>query len=474
MELPALFVIITASLFYRVLFAKRYIDWFVLGGSIICLFYFQPISSIRALDFWLPMLSLSIGILAWEIVVNPEIKKEKSTRITFFIFFGLMMIFGLIRFIPKINISSLISIPGPIAIVSFAISYFLTILALRRIRKSPNIAILLVMALIAIFLIIKNEFLSLQLSVLLRQLNDQSIALAQGNEIIWVGYSYFAFRLIHVLVDARKHGFVEVELPRFLGYLFFFPALLAGPIMRIADYSKAILEERNELRTDVYSAFERIATGLFQKFILADLLAIISINQQLAAHVNTTGWMWFFVLMFTFRIYFDFSGYSHIAIGTAYLLGIRLPENFDHPLRSPTVTIFWNKWHVTLTQWFRTYYFNPFTRFLKKNFSAINQNLIMGFMQISTMVLIGLWHGISWNFVLWGLWIGLGLFVQNTVTNRYMKNNSDGKPFWQVSRFAKAVSTVATFLYISVGWVWFAMPDVSSSIHIFRTMMGMQ
>ena len=474
MQLTSLLVIITVSVIYRVLFSKRHLDWFILCGSIFFLFFSQPISSIRSLDFWLPILALSIGILAWEIVANPEIKKEKSTRITFYIFFGLMAIFCLIRFIPQINITSFVSIPNPIAIVTFAIAFFVIILSLRKLRKSQNYTRLFFISLIAIFIIIKNDFLALQLSVFLRQLNGQSITFAQGKEIIWVGYSYFAFRLIHVLIDARKHGSVGVELHRFLGYLFFFPALLAGPIMRIEDYAKAVLEERNDLKRDIHYALERIASGLFQKFILSDLLAIISVNQQLAAQVNSTGWMWFFVLMFTFRIYFDFSGYTHIAIGIAYLLGIRLPENFDHPLKSPTLTLFWNKWHITLTQWFRTYYFNPFTRFLKKNFPVINQSLIMGFMQISTMVLIGLWHGISWNFILWGLWIGLGLFFQNTLTNRFMKSHSDGKPYWQINRFTKAVSMMATFLYVSLGWVWFAMPDVPSSIHIFQTMMGMQ
>jgi alginate O-acetyltransferase complex protein AlgI len=128
--------------------------------------------------------------------------------------------------------------------------------------------------------------------------------------------------------------------------------------------------------------------------------------------------------------------------------------------------MFWNNWHITLTQWFRTYYFNPVTRYLRSNFKNISPVLIIFFTQITTMVLIGLWHGISWNFVIWGLWNGIGLFIQN----RWSEKIRPRLPEIQDKRLLVAcdfIGVAFTFNFIALGWVWFSLPNLKDSLLVF-------
>lgn len=474
MELSTLLIILAVCLVYRAVCERKYLDWFIFVASFLCLFYYQPVSSIRNLDFWIPSISLGIGIAAWLIIADRTLIDTKNTTITYLSILAVFLLFGIVRFFPQTKIMQYISIPGQADILIFLFSCVTLIFLLKNPDRREKSLLPFVSLLLLIFMFVKNDYLSFKLSELLRKLNNQTLSLADSAEIVWVGFSYFAFRLIHVLIDSKKRGRVNVDLHVFLGYLFFFPALLAGPIMRIEDYNKELREDERTIKVDLTQAFYRIVVGIFQKFILADLLAIISISGNLAGKVSSAGWMWFLVFMYAFRIYFDFSGYTHIAIGIALLLGIKLPENFNKPLRSPTLTLFWNNWHITLTQWFRAYYFNPVTRLIRRQFKNLNPNLIMAFMQISTMVLIGLWHGISWNFTFWGLWIGVGLFIQNLFTGVFTRSSQEGSPIWQMNQIGLLSSIALTFVYISLGWVWFAMPDLSTSLQIFRTLFGMQ
>ncbi len=195
--------------------------------------------------------------------------------------------------------------------------------------------------------------------------------------------------------------------------------------------------------------------GLFKKFVLADLLAVISINDVLVAQVKTAGWLWLFLYAYAFRIYFDFSGYTDVAIGMGRLMGIRLPENFAAPYLKPNVTKFWNSWHMTLTQWFRSYFFNPLARSMRASNSPLPAWLIMMVIQVSTMILIGLWHGVTWGFVAWGLWHGIGLFIHN----RWSFFIGGRMPVWtQTHGIQVAMNLLGVFLtfnYVALGWLFF-------------------
>lgn len=280
----------------------------------------------------------------------------------------------------------------------------------------------------------------------------------------WLGFSYVAFRLMHVLLDYRNGRLKPVSLRDFALYVVFYPALTAGPIDRVEHFTRE-LEQSRLLNSDrVISGTSRIARGLLKKFVLADSLAYLALNPQLVA--QATGpyraiSTWLMVYAFTFQIYLDFSGYTDVAIGIGLLAGIRLPENFTAPYAKRNVTAFWNSWHITLSTWFRNYFFTPFSRFLMQTPLRGRRLLIVLLAQISTMVLIGLWHGIALNFVLWGAWHGVGLWL-----NRWLVDHTGGwNDYVQARpRLAQAMnvlSIVATFHFVAIGWIFFALTDLN-------------
>jgi len=472
MNLYQIILLIFISLLYRLVLKEKELEWFVLLISIMTIFWLQPISTIRTLDFWFPTFSISLGLISWIIISKKEELNSRDNKLTIIFVISFILFIGLSRLVPFIGIYKYISAPKPIFTIVFLTILCFIIFRLRFFSNNSTYTWGIAGLLFIMFIILKNEFLSHKLSIYLRYINKQSVNLAFSNEIIWIGFSYFAFRMLHALIESKKRGGISISLKAYLSYLLYFPAFLAGPIDRIDHFKEEILSNRKLLIEDLLYAGERIAIGLFQKFILADSLAIISINESLAVTITSKFWMWFVVIIYAFRIYFDFNGYSHLAIGISRLLGIQLPENFNKPLFSPTLTIFWNNWHITLTQWFRAYYFNPATRYLRKNYKSINSNFIMGFMQITTMVLIGLWHGISYNFIAWGAWNGIGLFVQNRVTGLVKKKTASGKPLWQISPAYKVISTMVTFIYISLGWVWFELSTLDASVQVFSILFG--
>ncbi len=472
MNLDQIILFLLISLLYRLFLKKRWLDWFILLFSIATIYWLQPISTIRTLDFWFPTLSISFGMISWIIVSKKEDLNSRENIITFVSVISFWLMIGISRFVPILRIYEFISVPYFIHILRFLILLSFVIVAIRLFNSKEIILWGMVGILVLIFIILKNDPLSYKLSTYLRQINEQSINLASSDEIAWVGYSYIAFRIMHALIESKKRMGLDVSLRSYLGYLFYFPAFLAGPIDRIDHFQEEILSNKKPLAEDLLNAGELIAIGLFQKFILADSLAIISINETLSATITSKYWMWLVVIVYAFRIYFDFNGYTNIALGISKIIGIQLPENFNKPLLSPTLTIFWNNWHITLTQWFRAYYFNPMTRFLRTKFRSLNSQFIMGFMQITTMVLIGLWHGISYNFIAWGVWNGIGLFLQNKITGFITRKTGSGKPFWQISEIYKTFSIILTFLYISLGWVWFALPTLDASMRVFFVLFG--
>jgi alginate O-acetyltransferase complex protein AlgI len=252
-----------------------------------------------------------------------------------------------------------------------------------------------------------------------------------------------------------------------MNYCLFFPAVTAGPINRYDDFSKQMDDPEVSIRDGFLEGGKRLFTGLFKKFVIADSIAVLALNSRNAAQINGAGWMWFALIFYSLQIYLDFSGYTDIAIGLGYFWGIKLPENFDKPYLKSNLTKFWDSWHITLSQWIRAYYFNPVNRSLRKTSIGRSPAALLFFLQSTTMLLIGLWHGFTWTFAIWGLWHGIGLFVQNRwSTWMKKKNRTSGKT-------GTVLSTVLTFVYVSLGWVWFLSPTVSEAVNIFRKLLGL-
>ena len=218
-----------------------------------------------------------------------------------------------------------------------------------------------------------------------------------------IGISFFTFQILSYTIDVYRGNIpAQKKLIDFAAYVAMFPQLIAGPIVRYTDVAPQ-LANRTVTLTDCHTGLRRFILGLAKKVLLANQLGqLCQIYQTAAPSVLFT---WLYAISFTLHIYFDFSGYSDMAIGLGRMLGFRFPENFDYPYVSQSITEFWRRWHMTLGRWFRDYVYIP----LGGNRVSIGRwlcNLLV------VWALTGLWHGAAWNFVVWGLGFGLILILE--------------------------------------------------------------
>ncbi|MBI9049110.1 MAG: hypothetical protein JEZ00_06815 [Anaerolineaceae bacterium] len=449
--------------------------WPLTIASVIFVFLLQPALPIRFMDFWLPCLTLLLVAANWLMITPRENRSARKTYLT-------LLIIALV--VISLAATRLITINGWIVPnrppllwkvgVFLAVAAIIITLVWRFLPKSKAMSWISITFLILIFIAIKTPALAEIMSIGARHLVSQSTTLADPFDWRWLGFSYIAFRIIHTLRDQFAGRFPQVALNEYICYVLFPASLSAGPIDRIERFVVDLRQplkifDQPEQYTD---GFYRIILGLFKKFALADTLGLIALNTQHAEHTTSTLWLWVILYAYALQIYFDFSGYTDIAIGLGKILGINLPENFNHPYRRTNLTLFWNDWHITLTQWFRSYFYNPVTRSLRRSRIRNQKALIIFMMQLSTMVLIGLWHGVTTGFLAWGVWHGLGTFIQN----RYSEKVA---PLWQktegnvwLQRIWRGANWFLTFNYIALGWVWFVMPDVQSGLQVIIRLFG--
>lgn len=446
--------------------------YFLLGLSVLAVFAFQPALPVRGLDFWLPLATVAVTVTGWVLTAPRALRTWKSTWRTSLILGLIVLALALTRYL---NLPSLFtaSLPPPIEFVVLGLGgiSLLVFLLARFTDSGKALLVFASLAIISLFLILKTPMLATWVAAALRSWNGQSTLTATAQDLRWLGFSYIAFRLLHTLRDRQTGRLPPVGLAEYVVYMLFFPALTAGPIDRIERFLTDLRQPLALTPEDWTEAGRRVVVGLVKKFVLADSLALIALNGVNAWQVHTAAWTWVLLYAFTFQIYFDFSGYTDIAIGLGRLLGIHLPENFSAPYLKPNLTQFWNNWHMTLTQWFRSYFFNPLTRALRSAKKQLPTPLIILVAQLSTMVLIGLWHGVSANFVLWGLWHGTGLFIHNR-WSEFTRPRSGHLPRpW--AKVLGAGSTLLTFQYVALGWVFFALPDPATSWHVFLKLFGL-
>jgi len=353
-----------------------------------------------------------------------------------------------------------------------SVSILLTALILHFMRAKVWLASLTIILFLGLFLILKTDPLTRAGSFSLRILTGQSSNLASALDIRWLGFSYITFRLIHILRDRLSGRLPELSLQELVIYTIFFPAVTAGPIDRVQRFGQDLHKPFNLSTGDFWDGGQRIFWGIFKKFALADTLALIALNPINSLQSTSRGWTWILVYAYAFRIYFDFSGYTDIAIGLGHWMGFKLPENFEHPYLKPNLTSFWNSWHMTLAQWFRAYIFNPLTRRLRTRSRSIPMGVIIFIGQISTMFLIGLWHGVTWNFALWGFWHGLGLFIHNRWSEVTKAHFTGLERHPRLHTLLSIGGTLLTFHYVLLGWVWFALPSINSSWSVFMKLFG--
>lgn len=438
----------------------------LLAASVLALYWLQPTTPIRQLDFWLPTVSLAFTVWVWA-ATQQENWKSRETLITSGVLIGLILTIAALRYVEPLCCLTPTRPPDMVrVVVALIIIFGLIVLTFYVSRFTPTLRIA-TFSLLIIFIALKFEPLTTQLSAALRALNSQPTEQASALDIRWLGFSYLAFRLLHVLRDRATGRLPTLNLQEFVTYALFFPAFTSGPIDRAERFTKDLRASSAISTPEFLEGARRLLIGLFKKFALADTLALIALNDQNAAQVNSTLWLWVVVYAYAWRLYFDFSGYTDMALGLARWLGVRLPENFERPFAKPNLTQFWNSWHITLAQWFRAYFFNPVTRTLRSR--PLSPAVIIFIGQAGTMMLIALWHGFTWNFVAWGAWHALGLFLHN----RWADFAKGRYPQLLASKAWSMAGTIFTFHFVALGWVWFTLSDVSVAMSTLRKLFGL-
>ncbi len=445
----------------------------LLTVSVLAIYWLQPALPIRGMDFWLPTATLLIAVLGWLLTSEPEQRSLRANGLTLGILAAAVLLLSASRFFLKAGILTPSRPPQLqwVALALVAAAGLFLLLARSRSRK-PWGYTLMIAGLLALFSILKFPQLTLWVSEGLRSLAGQKPDLAAATDLRWLGFSYIAFRLIHTLRDRQMGRLSGATLQEYLIYLLFFPAFTAGPIDRVERFLKDLRAPYAPQTDDLGEGGKRLVLGLFKKFVIADALAMMALSNQNAVQVHSAGYMWLLVYAYAFEIFFDFSGYTDIAIGLGRWLGIKLPENFNHPYLKPNLTQFWNNWHMTLTTWFRSYFFNPLTRSLRGGKKPLPVPLVIFVTQLLTMSLIGLWHGMTLNFLLWGAWHGFGLFVHNRWAEFMKPRSAAIEAHPALSKTLTVLSTIFTFNYVALGWVWFALPSLQLSLNVFSRLFG--
>lgn len=265
-----------------------------------------------------------------------------------------------------------------------------------------------------------------------------------------IGISFYTFQAMSYVVDVyRDQVKVQRSWLRFLLYIALFPQLIAGPIVRYADI-EGQLEERHASHEDIFYGLLRFSTGLGKKILIADYAyGVCSQLLDGALTSATTVGTWLGVLMFAFQLYFDFSGYSDMAIGLGRMFGFKYSENFSLPYMAHSITDFWRRWHISLSSFFRDYVYIP----LGGNRRRRWLNLLI------TWALTGLWHGASWNFLLWGLYFFALLAVEKQIDPVLRK-------------LPKAVRHLLTMFLVVIGWTIFYFTDFARLGQAFQVLFG--
>ena len=269
-----------------------------------------------------------------------------------------------------------------------------------------------------------------------------------------IGVSFYTFQILSYVIDLYRG---ETGLQRNFFYLTlyvsFFPQLIAGPIVRYQTIEEEILRRRESL-ADVTAGAKRFIVGLAKKVLIADNVGgIAQLIYQGDPQVYGSLMLWLAALAYALQIYFDFSGYSDMAIGLGRMFGFHFLENFNYPYISRSITEFWRRWHISLSTWFRDYVYIPLGgNRVKKSRWVLNLLAVWG--------LTGFWHGAQWNFILWGLYYGVILLAEKLFLGKYL------------AKWPKALQWVYAMFFVLLGWVIFNITDFTQMAGVLGTMFG--
>lgn len=269
-----------------------------------------------------------------------------------------------------------------------------------------------------------------------------------------IGISFFTFQSMSYTIDLyRRNIKVQKNFIDFAAFVTMFPQIVAGPIVRYEDVSAQLACRRIDL-SSMSDGITRFVCGMCKKVLIANSIGALWTDvkaQDYASMPAATAWLG--IAAFTLQIYFDFSGYSDMAIGLGKMLGFDFPENFRYPYNSKSIAEFWRRWHITLGDWFKSYVYFPLGGSRGSTAATIRNTLIV-------WLLTGLWHGASWNFILWGLYYGVLIILEKFVFRRLLE------------RTPSALRHIFTMLAVVFGWVIFEITSPASELEFVKAMLG--
>lgn len=276
-----------------------------------------------------------------------------------------------------------------------------------------------------------------------------------------IGISFFTFQGISYIIDVYRGDVpAQKNLFKVALYIMLFPQLIAGPIVRYKDIEREI-DSRTTSLNDFSDGIERFIIGISKKAIISNTMAVLVDNVWAqGANCNQVSLAWITSIAYTFQIYFDFSGYSDMAIGLGRMLGFHFNENFNLPYTSESISEFWRRWHISLSSWFRDYVYIP----LGGNQKRVYFNLAIVF------ILTGIWHGASWHFIAWGVWNGIFILLERYFKNKKKRaeENINNKQKWM----KKWIKKFYTLLVINFGWILFRAPGNKEASQFILSMFG--
>lgn len=360
----------------------------------------------------------------------------------------------------------------PLLLISIFINYF-TAQKIDNCNTAKAKQFYLIIAIIINILILAvfKYFYFIETNVIgLANLLGFELSLTYLKIVLPIGISFYTFQAISYIIDVYR-GIIKPEknILLFSDYIIFFPQLIAGPILRANEVIWQLNTRPKFNYIFIEEGSKRILIGLFLKLVIADNIAPFV---DMAFAVNSIELSPFDILtmafLFGFQIYFDFSAYSHIAIGSAKLMGINFPENFNFPYSSTSPKIFWKRWHISLSSWVRDYLYLPITgsKFKTKSLGGFDlENTSLKFRIVISLffswAIMGLWHGAGWNFIIWGITHAIIIYVFRVFPNKFDSINK---------KLRNVISWGITLILVMLAWIPFRSENLEHTIYLWRSL----
>jgi len=336
--------------------------------------------------------------------------------------------------------------PKYILLMIFSIVFnYLSALLFEKLNKQKKI-IFIINIIINIGLLFIFKYLNFGINIFNSILG---LEIPLKNIVLPIGISFYTFQIMSYVIDAYL-GKVKIQknIINLATYVTLFPQLIAGPIVRYETIENE-LENRTETFDNVINGFKRFIVGLSKKVLIANQMAYVCDSIYLNVSDAGTILLWVAAIAYAFQIYFDFSGYSDMAIGLGKMFGFNFLENFNYPYISKSVTEFWRRWHISLSTWFKDYVYIPLGGNRVGKYRHIINILIV-------WLLTGLWHGASWNYVLWGLYYGILLIIDKRIISKLKINT--------------IIKWICTMFIVIIGWTIFRLENASELLLCLRKM----